>query len=324
MRNVRYHEYGGPEVLTIDDVDVPEPGPHQVRIRAEVIGANFVDTRLRRGPASSSIFVRPLPGTITGDVVGTVDALGPQVDAALLGTRVATLVEDAFADWIVADAAWLAPVPDGLDDGAASMLPMGGPVALRALRAGQLAPGETVLVHAAAGGIGHLAVQLAKLLGAGTVVATAGSAAKLDFARSLGADVAVDYTEADWPDQVRAAVPAGVDVVLDSVGGQTLLQSLDLLAPFGRVVTFGVAAGDFRPVPVTSLFALRSVTGFSLLAWRSARPDAARREIEEITAYSADGRLRTTVHARLPLDKAVEAHRLLEARSNLGRVLVLP
>jgi NADPH:quinone reductase-like Zn-dependent oxidoreductase len=324
MRHVRYHEYGGPEVLTIEDVDVPEPGPHQVRLRSEVIGTNFVDTRLRRGPQAGSLFVRPLPGTVTGDVVGTVDAVGPEVDRALLGQRVATLVEDAFADWVLADAAWLAPVPDGLDDGAASMVPMGAPVALRALRSGQLASGETVLVHAAAGGIGHLAVQLARLLGAGTVVAAAGSAAKLDFARSLGADVVVNYTDADWPEQVRAAVPAGVDVVLDSVGGPTLLRSLDLLAPYGRAVVYGIAGGEFSPIPVTSLFALRSVTGFSLLAWRTARPDVARREITEITDYLVDGRLRTTVHASLPLAEAVAAHRLLEARSNVGRVLLIP
>jgi NADPH:quinone reductase len=160
-----------------------------------------------------------------------------------------------------ADAAWLAEVPARLDAGSATLLPMAAPVALWTLRAGHFSPGETVLVHAAAGGICHVAVQLAKLLGAGRVIGTASSRAKLDFAREHGADAAVDYTADDWPDQIRAAAPDGLDVVLDSVGG----HSLDLLAPFGRVV-----------------------------------------------------------HTRLPLDKAVETHRLLEERAQMGRILLAP
>ncbi|MGW3041057.1 quinone oxidoreductase family protein [Kitasatospora sp. NPDC001159] len=205
MRRVRYHRYGGPEVLTEEEADTPTPGHGQVLLRTEAIGANFVDTRFRRGAPAGSVFHRPLPGILTGDVVGTVEAVGPGTGEELLGRRVAALAEDAFAEFVLADAAWLAPIPDGLDLGAASMLPMGAPVALGALRTGRVAPGETVLVHAAAGGIGHLAVQLAKVLGAGTVIATAGSAAKLDFVRKLGADVAVDYAAPDWPEQVRAA-----------------------------------------------------------------------------------------------------------------------
>jgi NADPH2:quinone reductase len=215
-------------------------------------------------------------------------------------------------------------VPDGLDLGAASMLPMGAPVALRTLRTGRLAPGETVLIHAAAGGIGHLAVQLAKLLGAGTVIATAGSPAKLAFARKCGADIAIDYTGGDWPDQVRKAAPRGVDVVLDSVGGETLRRSLDVLAPFGRIVIYGAASGELTSLPVTNLFALKSVAGFSLTAWRAADPEQARREMTEVTDYSTAGRLSTVVHARLPLAEAAAAHRLFEDRSQLGRILLVP
>jgi NADPH2:quinone reductase len=204
------------------------------------------------------------------------------------------------------------------------MLPMGAPVALRTLRTGHFSPAETVLVHAAAGGIGHLAVQLAKLLGAGQVIATASSPAKLEFAREHGADAAVDYTADDWPDQVRAAAPDGVDIVLDSVGGQTTHHSLDLLAPFGRVVVYGVADGDYTEVPVARLYGLRSVIGFSLLAWRAARPKQARAEVAELAEHFTAGRLRTTVHARLPLNEAVEAHRILDTRAQLGRVLLVP
>ncbi|MER5281169.1 zinc-binding dehydrogenase [Streptomyces sp. NPDC002809] len=324
MRRVRYYEYGDPGVLTIEEAEIPTPGPGQVLIRAEAIGANFVDTKFRRGPSSGAIFQRPLPGKLTGDVVGTVEAVGLGVDTQQVGRRVAGLAEDAFADYIVADAQWLAPVPDGLDLGAASMLPMGAPVALRTLRTGRLAPGETVLIHAAAGGIGHLAVQLARLLGAGTVIATVGSPAKLDFARKCGADIAIDYTDSDWPDQVRKAAPRGVDVVLDSVGGETLQRSFDVLAPFGRIVIYGAASGELTSLPATNLFALKSVAGFSLIAWRAADPEQARREMTEVAEYSTAGQLHTAVHARLPLSEAAAAHRLLEDRSRLGRVLLLP
>lgn len=323
MRRVRYHEYGGPEVLKTEQVDIPTPGPGQVLIRTEAIGANFIDTKFRQ--AASSIMQRPLPGTLTGDVVGTVEATGPDVDAALAGRRVAALVaDDAFADYVLTDADWLAEVPAGLDDASATMFPMAAPVALRTLRTGHFAAGETVLVHAAAGGIGHVAVQLAKLLGAGRVIATASSPAKLDFAREHGADAAVDYTADDWPDQVRAAAPDGVDIVLDSVGGQTTLRSLDLLAPLGRVVVYGVASGEYTEIPVASLYGIRSVVGFSLLAWRAARPEVARAEVAELAEHYAAGRLRTAVHTRLPLDEAVEAHRILDARAQLGRVLLVP
>ncbi|GAB1512997.1 quinone oxidoreductase family protein [Actinophytocola sp. KF-1] len=325
MRTVRFHAYGGPDVLKVEEVDVPVPGEGQVLIRTTAIGANFVDTKFRRGPSAGSLFTMPLPGSPTGDVVGTVEATGPGVAATLTGRRVAALAaRDAFADFVLADAAAIAEVPDGLDDGAASVLPSPAPVALRVVRAGRVAAGETVLVHAAAGTIGHLAVQLAKLEGAGTVIATAGSAAKLEFARAHGADVAIDYTADDWPDQVRAAAPRGLDVVLDSVGGAVLRTGIDLLAPFGRLVAYGVASGEFGDVPVMDLVGLRTVTAFSLLAWRAAAPERAAAEVAELAGHLAAGRLRVSVHTRLPLGEAVAAHRILENREQLGRVLLIP
>ncbi|MFC9227559.1 zinc-binding alcohol dehydrogenase family protein [Streptomyces decoyicus] len=324
MRRIRYHSYGGPEVLALEEAPVPVPKAGQVLIRAEAIGANFVDTQLRRGMAQTELYPRPLPRSLTGDVVGTVEAVGPDTDPSLIGRRVATASEDAFCDLIVADAQWLVPVPDGLDAGTAGALPMVAPVALGVLRAGRLAPGETVLVHSAAGAIGHLAVQLAKLLGAGTVIATASTAAKLDFARTQGADIGVDYTDEDWPEQVRTAVPGGVDVVLDAAGGEILRRSLDVLAPYGRLVTYGAASGELGSIPVTDLFALRSVTGFSLIAAQAADAERAAKDLDELTEYAAQGLLRTAVHARLPLTETSEVHRLLETRAQLGRILVVP
>jgi NADPH2:quinone reductase len=322
MRRVRYYEHGAPEVLTVETADVPTPGPGQVRLRTQTIGANFVDTKIRSG--AGSIFTRPLPGTLTGDVIGEVDALGPGVDRPL-GQRVAALVaDDAFADYVLADADWLAPVPDGLTAVAASLLPTIGPVALGILRTGQLAEGETVLIQSAAGGIGGAAVQLAKLIGAGTVIGTASTNEKLKHVRDLGADISIDYTAQDWPEQVAAAAPDGVNVVVDAVGGPTLLRSVDLLAPFGRAVTYGMASGEPTLIPQTSLFRMRAVLGYSLLAWRAGRTAQARAEIEEVTRYVIEGRLRADLQATLPLAEAVEAHRRLENRSTVGRILLVP
>jgi NADPH2:quinone reductase len=323
MRRVRYYEFGGPEVLKIEETDVPAPGPGQVLVKTEAIGTSWVDTTLRSG--TSPLGQPTLPGSPHGDVVGTVEAVGAGADPALAGVRVAALVNpDAYADYVLADADWLVRVPAGVDAGTASVLDMPAPVALRVLRTGQLAAGETVLVHAAAGTIGHLATQLARIEGAGTVIATASSKAKLEFAREHGADVGVCYTEPDWPDQVRAAAPGGVDVVLETIGGQVTAQSLDLLAPFGRLVFYGAASGELPEVPVSRVLSLRTVSGFGLLAWRAARPEQARQEVAELAGLAAAGRLRASVQATLPLEQAARAHELLEDRDRMGRVLLVP
>jgi NADPH:quinone reductase-like Zn-dependent oxidoreductase len=191
------------------------------------------------------------------------------------------------------------------------------------LRAGRFAAGEIVLITSGAGAIGHLAVQLAKLRGAGTVIAAAGSAAKLGFLKEMGADVAVDYSQPDWADQVRLAAPRGVDVILEAVGGDILHTSIGLLAPFGRVVVFGASAGEFTSVPVRSLAALKTLTGFSLLAWRATAPEQARADITELTGLLESGALRAVTRA-LPLADVAEAHRLLESRNVTGRLLLVP
>jgi NADPH:quinone reductase-like Zn-dependent oxidoreductase len=320
---VRYHAHGGPEVLQTEEADVPKPGPGQVLIRTEAIGVNYVDVLLRQATDPGSLYYRPLPAALTGDVVGTVEASGQGTDQALVGTRVAALLEDAYADYVLAGTDWLVPVPPEFSANAASMLPTVGAVALGALRAGRLAKGETVLVTSGAGGIGHLAVQLARWLGAGTVIATAGSAAKLEVLAALGADVTVNHSEPDWADQVRAAAPGGVDVVLDAIGGDALLACIGLLAPLGRVVVYGAASGEFAEVPIRGMFGLKTMTGFSLLAWRAAAPEQARADIDEVASLLASGDLRAITQS-LPLADAVEAHRLLEGRTVAGRLILVP
>jgi NADPH2:quinone reductase len=323
MRRVRFYEYGGPEVLTVEEVEEPAPAEGQVRIRVEAIGASFVDTVMRAG--TSAFGQPPLPGSPHGDVLGTVDAVGAGVDPSWTGRRVVALVAaDAYADVVLADADWLAPVPDGMAAAQASNLAMPGPVALGVLRAGRVVAGEAVLVHAAAGNIGHLATQLAKLEGAGPVIATAGSAAKREFALAHGADVAISYADPDWAEQVRAAAPGGVDVALDSIGGAVSATTLGLLAPRGRLVVYGAATGELPQLPVGEIFGLRSVTGFGMLAFRTAFAEEARAHIAEITAHVAGGRLRTAVASTVPLSEPAKAHEALEDRDRLGRVLLVP
>jgi NADPH:quinone reductase len=323
MRRVRYHAHGGPEVLSIEEADVPSPGPGQVLIRTEAIGVNYVDVQLRRATNPDSLYFRELPAPLTGDVVGTVCALGRGTDPALAGTRVTVLLEDAYAEYVLAGTDWLVPAPPELSAEAASMLPTVGAVALGALRAGRLAKGETVLVTSGAGGIGHLAVQLARLLGAGTVVATAGSPAKLAAAAELGAEVTVSHADPGWAAQVRAAVPGGIDVALDAIGGEALHASIGLLAPLGRVVVYGAASGELTSVPVRGMFGLKTLTGFSLLGWRAAAAAQARADIAELAGLLASGEL-SVMTRTLPLSAAVRAHRLLESRMVAGRLILVP
>jgi NADPH2:quinone reductase len=320
VRSVRYHAHGGPEVLQIDEVPTPIPQDGQVLIEVEAVGANVIDTVFRAGTGP---WRRPLPGTLTGDVVGRVAALGPGVTSAAVGDRVAALSENAFADYVTADAQWLAPVPAGVDAGEATVLSMTAPLALRLLRAGHLDTGDTVLVQAAAGGVGHLALQLARILGAKTVIGAASSPAKLDFVRHYGADEAIDTSDPAWPEHVRAAAPGGVDVVLDAVGGDVFNQGLELLDPLGRMVAYGAVSGALPTVQVRSLFALKYVTGVSMLAWRAAQPEQARADMKEVAEHWIAGRLRTAIHARFPLQDTASVHETLESRRTLGRLVTI-
>jgi NADPH2:quinone reductase len=322
VRAVRYREYGGPDVLRIEDVPVPEPGPGQALIRVEAVGTNAVDTRFRAG---TSMRPWPLPATVTGDVVGRVAALGPDAPAGLtVGDRVAGLAEDAHAEQVLVDAHWLAPVPAEADPAEATALSMILPLALRLLRFGRLAAGETVLIQSAAGAIGHLAVQVAARLGAVRIIGTASAPDKRDFVRTLGAQHAVDHTDPQWPAAVRAAAPEGIDVVLDGVGGDTFDRGLDLLAPLGRMVSYGATGGVLPTVPVAALITGKQVAGFSIRAFQAARPAEAAADIADAVELWRSGTVRSVVHARYGLEDVAKAHEEIEARGNLGRIVLLP
>jgi NADPH2:quinone reductase len=307
MRAVRYYEHGGPAVLKVEEVPEPAARPDQVIVRTEAIGTNVIDTVFRSG---TSPWPRPLPGALTGDVVGRVVQGSGEFQ---VGDRVAGLSEDAAADLVALDVDWLTRVPESADAPSATVLSMTAPLALGLLRAGRLAAGESVLVQSAAGGIGHLLVQLARRQGAGRVVGTASTEAKRDFIRGLGAEAAT-YDDAEGP----------FDLVLDAVGGKVFDTGLRLLAPGGRMITYGAVSGNLPAVEANSLFELKWVTGFSMLAWRRTHPAQARAEMAEVSTLFEAGDLRPVIAAEVPLSDVTRAHEMLDARSNLGRVVLIP
>ncbi|WP_299527688.1 zinc-binding dehydrogenase [uncultured Streptomyces sp.] len=325
MRLVSYHQHGGPDVLRVGEAPLPEPGPGQLLVRTEAIGVNFIETQLR---ADAAPFPSPLPGRPAGDVVGRVEALGPGVDGPAVGTRIAAYgVPAAYADHVTVDATRALEVPDGIDPATATALASTAQVAWSVLDVGRVAPGDTVLVHAAAGAIGHLVTQLARLRGAGLVIGTVGSPDKADFVLAHGAHHAVDYRRPDWGDRVREITEGrGVDVVLDSVEGAVFQEGIRLLKPLGRLVYYGFADAGAKVAQVSmlDLLGLKSVVGTSFDAWNAAAPDRAAEARRELTRLVGTGELKVAVHTRLPLDRAAEAHRVIEARTQLGRVVLIP
>lgn len=308
MRAVRFHQHGGPDVLRLEDVPQPVLGADEVLLEVTRVGVTLPVVRLTRGGDV------PLPHTHGGDVVGRVVALGDAVRGWRIGQRAAGLsFTGAYAELAVVKAGFAFPIPDDVTDEAAVALVRGGQVALATLHVSGLRPGDSVLVTAAAGGVGHLAVQLAKAMGAGRVVAAVGSAAKSDFVRGLGADEVVVYG-------TRSGEP--VDVVLDGVGGEVFRQSLDAVKPFGRLVTYNGVGGT---VDVNELrMRNKGVIGFSMAQFSVLHREHYDRNRQRLWEMAASKELLPAVHRILPLGQAAEAHRVIEARENLGRVLLAP
>ncbi|WP_049563951.1 zinc-binding dehydrogenase [Streptomyces sp. SBT349] len=334
MHAVRLHAFGPPENLRYEEAPDPEPGPGQVRIAVAAAGVHVVDTALRAGPLGGHFGVPELP-TIPGrEVAGTVDAVGEGTDPAWLGRRVVAhlgMVPGGYAELTVTGAERLHPVPDGLPEDRAVAMVGTGRMTMAVLRFADPAPGDTVLVLAAAGGIGALLVQHAKSRGA-TVIGAAGGAAKVSAVRDLGADLAVDYTREGWADRLRAAHgDRPVTLLYEGVGGETALTALRLLAPGG----VHVAYGSFSAAPgVDATAALpeqeaaereivsRPVLGPRLVekigGWENLRV----LEVESLTEAAA-GTLVPLVH-HFPLAEAAGAHRAIETRATIGKVVLIP
>ncbi len=322
MKAIRIHETGGPEVMHLEDVETPTPAQGEILIKVAAAGVNYADLAQRQG---AYLTRTRTPMTMGFEVAGTIAAHGPGVSAPPVGTRVIAFVEGGYAEYAIASASTIIPIPENLDFTHAAAFAVQGLTAYQTLReSGRLQPGESVLVQAAAGGVGTLAVQLARLMGAGTVIGTASNAQKLDLVRRLGADAAINYTQNDWVEQVKKASDGrGVDVVLEVVGGPIADQALQCLAPFGRMVVIGAASGERAQFSAVQLmYKNLSVVGYWLTAWLS-RPDRIAAATIELMQYLASGTLQIIVGQTYPLAEAAEAHRAIAERRTTGKVVLL-
>lgn len=324
MKAVRFHKTGGPDVLIYEEISDPIPAEGEVLIRIEAVGLNFADVMRRRGddyPEPS-----PLPFILGAEVAGTIAAVGPGVTLELGTPVLATPGAGGYAQYICVPADIVIPLPPGVSAVQAAALVGQGLTAALALRqAARLAPGESVLIEAAAGGVGSFAVQLAKLYGAGKVIAAASTPEKRSIAEGLGADASVDYLAPDWFEKVRELTDGrGVDIVLEMVGGETVGKALEAMAPFGRMVYLGQSSGKRAQIdPWHLTVPNRTVTGFYIGAY-FANPDLIQTTLREIIGFILAGKLSLQVGTILPLSQAAEAHRLLEGRETIGKVVLQP
>ncbi|GAA1572015.1 zinc-binding dehydrogenase [Kribbella sancticallisti] len=324
MYAVRLHEFGPAENLVYEEVPDPVPSAGQVRISVEAAGVHLLDTALRAGTAGGGPVAPPELPTIPGrEVAGTVDAVGPEVDETWIGKRVVVHlgpVPGGYAELAVANVKSLYVIPDHLD-GATAVATIGtGRTAAGVLEQAALGKDDVVLITAAAGGMGSLFVQAARNVGA-VVVGVAGGPEKVQQVRDLGAQYAVDYKATDWPEQVKEQLDGrDVTVVLDGVGGENGQRAFELLGIGGRLLMFGWSGGG--PVQLTT----QDLMNRGLSATWAIGPKLMRRLRElEATALreSIEGRW-TPLLTRFPLSKAPDAHRALEHRETVGKVVLLP
>ncbi|WLW51007.1 quinone oxidoreductase family protein [Streptomyces sp. SX92] len=305
MRRVRYDSPGGP--LFVEEAPAPEPGPDELLVRCEAVGVTL--------PVVRKVTEAAEPVPLGGEIAGEVVAVGADVTGFRAGDRVTGLCfGHGYADFALLRQAMASPVPETASAADAVALVRSGLVALGALTAARPEPGETVLVTAAASGVGHLAVQLAKARGAARVVGAVSDPAKAAFVRSLGADAVVAYTDESWGEPV--------DHVLDAVGGDLLTPALAALAPGGRLVAYSSGGGTIQAYDL--LVGAKSVIGFQMARMARDEPALYERWREELWRYLATGTLRPAVHGEFALEDAAQAHEVIETRSNRGKVILRP
>ncbi|MEU2437972.1 zinc-binding dehydrogenase [Streptomyces rubradiris] len=305
MRRVRYESAGGP--LFLEEAPVPEPGPGELLVRCAAVGLTL--------PVVRKVAEAAEPVPLGGEVAGEVVAAGPGTSRFRTGDRVTGLCfGHGYADFAVVHESMASPVPDDAGFVTAVALVRSGLVARGALEAARLAPGGSVLVTAAASGVGHLAVQLARARGAGRVVGAVSGAAKADFVRSLGADDCVRYDDDGWGEPV--------DRVLDAVGGELLAPALAALAPHGRLVAYSSGGGTIQAYDL--LVGAKSVTGFQMALIARERPELYERWRRDLWRLHAEGVLKPAVHGEFALEDAEAAHRVIAGRANLGKVVLRP
>jgi len=314
VKAIQITEFGGPEVLELAELAEPVRGPGEALVRISRIGVNFADTHATRNDYLAKQSLPLIPGA---ELVGTTEG----------GSRVAAIVPSgAYAQYICVPESSLVPVPDEVDDEQAAGLLIQGLTADAILRiSANMQSGESVAVNAAAGGTGSLALQIARSIGAGRIIALASSPEKRDLTLSLGADIAVDSrSETLKQDLIEANDGQVLDVILEMAGGEAFEQCLSALAPFGRLVTFGIASSEENRVRTGSLMRhSRAVIGF-WITHLLARPDLVKPGLERVLGAAAAGQLKTVLGGTHPLEEAAEVHRSMVARRTIGKILLDP
>jgi NADPH2:quinone reductase len=315
MKAVRIHEYGSADNLRLDEIEKPQPAAGEILIKTAAAGINYADTMLRAG---NYLMKPPLPFTIGFEVAGTVEAVGEGVRNWQIGQRVLAMVRGGgYAEYATANGATVVPIPDNLSYGQATALLVQGLTAIGLLT--DLKAEQTILIHAAAGGVGSLLVQLAKHKGA-RVIGTASSAEKLQKVVGLGADIGINYTEADWTKQILAATEGtGANLIIEMVGGEIGKRNFECLATAGMMIIYGAVSGeDFSISALGLLGKMQTVKGYNL-------NHETRANIAEFTGELLEhmnaGRLEVTV-TEFPLEEAAAAHRAMEGRKTTGKVIL--
>ncbi len=320
---IRIHETGGPEKMAWDDVEVGAPGPGEVRLRQTAVGLNYIDTYHRSG-----LYPLELPAVLGMEAAGVVDEVGADVDEFKPGDRIAYAAPPigAYAEERLMPADRIIALPDAIDDTqAAAMMLQGMTVQYLIRQTHDVTAGETILVHAAAGGVGLILCQWAKHLGA-TVIGTVGNEEKAALARAHGCDHPVIYTQTNFTDQVREITDgAGVPVVYDSIGKDTFEKSLDCLAPLGLMVSFGSASGPVPPFDLGMLAARGSLflTRPTLMTYIAKRDNLVKMAADLFEVVQS-GAVKIEVNQTYPLAEAVQAHQDLEGRKTTGSTVLLP
>jgi len=320
---IRIHEHGGPEVLKWEDVEVGEPGPGEVFVRHTAIGLNFVDTYHRTGQMKHPV---TFPMILGVQGVGVVEATGPDAGSLKTGDRVSySGLQGSYSEARLAHADRLIVLPDDISDelaAAAFLRTLTAEYLLRRLH--KVEPGETILVHAAAGGAGQIICQWAKALGA-VVIGTVGSDEKAELVKGLGVDHAIVYTRDDFAGKVMEITGGrGVPVVYDSVGRDTFMGSLDCLSPMGHAINYGTASGQVEPFPLQNLHKKSlTVTRPTLATYIASREDL---EKASDTAFGVlrDGTVKVDISRRYALADTAQAHADLESRNTTGAMILEP
>jgi NADPH2:quinone reductase len=326
MRAVQMSRFGDPDVLEVVEIARPVPAPGEVLVRVHAAGVNFFETLMRRDRYA----VTPeLPMIFGVEVAGVIAEIGAGVTSVAPGRRVAVPLfafgrgTGGYAEYVAVEAGAVVPLPDALAFEDAAALLVQGLTALHLLRSSPVG-GKAVLVGAAAGGVGSLLVQLAKRAGAGLVIAAAGAPEKLGLARSLGADVGIDYTTQGWPGRARAATGGrGVDLAFDLIGGTLTQSCVDALTPGGELVFGALGRFALAPSALETMFAgNQSVRGFSLLPLLT--PANVHADLTALFELAVTGGLKVVHGGSYRLDQAAEAHRALEERRTSGKIVLIP